>query len=112
LRKVNSAENRHFLDGPYARIAALACFALAAGALAYIHRDDLVARQPAAAGVSDDAFSRCFREGTAAIETMLSEKSIGEEQARLFRLRAEARCRAQTGTGGPPGQAPGLPAVQ
>jgi hypothetical protein len=43
---------------------------------------------------------------------MLSEKSIAEEQARLFRLRAEARCRAQTGTGGPPGQAPGLPAVR
>jgi len=112
LRKVNSSGNRHFLDGPYARIAALACFALAAGGLAYIHRDDLVARPPAAAGVTDDAFSRCFRDGTAAIETMLSEKSIGEEQARLFRLRAEARCRAQSGTGSPPGQAPGLPAVR
>jgi hypothetical protein len=109
---VNSTGARHFLDGPYARVAALACFILAAGALAYIHRDDLVARPPAAAGVTDDVFSRCFRDGTASIDTMLSETSISEEQARLFRLRAEARCRAQSGTGGPPGQAPGLPAVR
>lgn len=103
---MNSPGTRSFLDGPYARLAALACFVLSAGALAYVHRDDLFASKTAPAAARDDPFSRCFRDGTAAIEKMLSDKSIGAEQAALFRQRAEARCRAQSGGGGPPGLPP------
>lgn len=106
-------ENRQFLDTPYARIAALACFVLSATVLVYVHRDDLFPAPPPPVAQSDDAFGRCFRDGTAAIEKMLAEKTIGPDQAKLFRMRAEARCRAQTGsTGGPPGGAPGLPPVR
>ena len=113
---MNSKGTRHFLDGPYARLAALACFLLSTGALAYVHRDDLFGRKaaPASAASTDDAFSRCYREGTIPIDKMLAEKTIGADEARLFRLRAEARCRAQTGgAGGPPaGGAPGLPPIR
>lgn len=104
---MNSPGNRRFLDGPYARLAALACFVLSAGALAYVHRDDLFASKTAPAAARDDPFSRCFQDGIAAIEKMLSDKSIGAEQAALFRQRAEARCRAQSGgSSGPPGLPP------
>jgi hypothetical protein len=112
--KVNSRGKRHFLDSPYARLLALACFALAVGALAFVHRDDLFPAAPVAAAQKDDAFSRCFRNAAAPIDKMLAEKTIGAENARLFRMRAEARCRAQTGTlGGPPAnRPPGLPPVR
>lgn len=105
--------NRQFLDSPYARIAALACFAFSVAVLFYVHRDDLFPAPPEPIAAADDAFGRCFRDGTAAIDKMLAEKTIGPEQAKLFRMRAEARCRAQTGSsGGPPQGAPGLPPVR
>jgi hypothetical protein len=110
-----SPENRRFIDSPYARLVALGCFALCAAALVYVHRDDLFANAAETAAVQgDDPFARCFRDGTAAIDKMLAENTIGAEQARLFRQRAEARCRAQTGSGGgpPAGTAPGLPPVR
>lgn len=111
---MNSPDNRRFLDSAYARIVALGCFALSVSALAYVHRDDLLPQEAAPVTLSDDSFSRCFRDGTASIDKMLAEQTIGEDQAKLFRLRAEARCRAQTGTvSGPPGGAPpGLPPVR
>jgi hypothetical protein len=112
--KTDSAKNRGFLDGPYARIAALACFAGAVAVLVYIHRDDLFPAAPVPVAERDDPFGRCFREGTASIDKMLAEKTINAEQAKLFRMRAEARCRAQTGSAGgpPPRGAPGLPPVR
>jgi len=110
---MSGPEDRPFLDGPYARIAALACFVLAVSALAYVHRDDLFPSATPAATAADDPFGRCFQKAAAPIDKMLAEKTIGAEQARLFRLRAEARCRAQTGAqGGPPGGGPGLPPVR
>jgi hypothetical protein len=110
---MNHTENRKFLDTAYARLAALACFAVSVAVLVYVHRDDLFPAPPEPAAAADDAFGRCFRDGTAAIDKMLAEKTIGPDQAKLFRMRAEARCRAQTGSsGGPPGGAPGLPPVR
>jgi hypothetical protein len=104
--------SRRFIDGPYARLVALACFALSAAALAYVHRDDLFPKAAEPVALKDDPFGRCFRDATASIDRMLAEKTIGAEQAKLFRMRAEARCRAQTGDGGPPGAPPGLPPVR
>jgi len=75
---VNSPGKRHFLDSPYARLAALGCFALSAGALAYVHRADLFPAAPRPAAQTDDAYSRCFRDGAAPIDKMLAEKTIGE----------------------------------
>lgn len=111
---MTDAENKRFLDGPYARLAALACFAGSVAVLAHIHRDDLFPAPPEPLAKKDDAFGRCFSKGTASIDKMLAEKTISGEQAKLFRSRAEARCRAQAGSaGGPPQRgAPGLPAVK
>jgi len=111
---MDSSRNGHFLDGPVARLVALACFVLSAAVLTYVHRDDLFAKPAEPVAGKDNAFSRCFRDGTTPIDAMLAEHTIGEEDARLFRLRAEARCRAQTGNaGGPPAsRAPGLPPVR
>jgi hypothetical protein len=113
---VNRTENRHFLDGPYARLAALACFLISAGVLAYVHRDDLLGRKAVTKpeSAADDAFARCYAAAKTPIDRMLSEKLIKAEEAGLFRQRAEARCRAQTrDAGGPPAPGgPGLPPVR
>lgn len=111
---MNGIESRRFIDGPYARLAALACFAGSVAVLVYIHRDDLFPPPPEPIAQKDDAFGRCYSEGKASIDKMVAEKTISGEQAKLFRLRAEARCRAQAGSAGgpPPRDAPGLPAVR
>ena len=111
---MNSLGKRHFLDSLYARLLALVCFALSVGALAYIHRDDLFPAPPEPVAQKDDAFSRCFRAAMSTISKMEAEQTIGEDQAKLFRMREEARCRAQTGnSGGPPTNRPsGLPPVR
>ena len=116
LLKVESKETRHFLDGPYARLVALACFLVSAGILAYVHRDDLLGRKAATkpATAADEALTRCYEKAKTPIDRMVSEKLIKAEEAQLFRQRAEARCRAQTrGAGGPPAPGgPGLPPVR
>ncbi len=60
---------------------------------------------------ADDPFQRCFQDAAKKIERMQGGGTINAEQAKLFRLRAEARCRAQTDGGGPP-KRPGLPPVR
>ncbi len=90
------------------RIIALGVFALSAGVLVYVHRADIWPAAPIANPV-DAAFMRCFADSAAKIDRMRSEGTIKEAQWRLFRDRAEARCRSQAGsTGGPPS----LPAVR
>ena len=94
---MKSGVNRAFLDSPWARVAALGCFVLCAAALVYLHRDDLFPGAPETSAAADDAFARCMADSTAKIDAMRKEGAIGSDQARLFRLRAEARCRAQSG---------------
>ncbi len=74
---------------------ALVCFALAVGALAYLHRGDIWPAAPRP-GAADDAFAACYAPRLADIERMAREGVVGPEQAALFRARAEALCRAQT----------------
>ena len=89
------------------RLAALAVFALSAGALVYVHRNDIWSAAPAPRA-EDTAFARCFDASAAKIEKMRTEGLIGAADARRFRDRAEARCRAQTGgSAGPPSRPPG-----
>ena len=85
------------LDRPAARIAAVAICAAALGALAYIHRDDLFPPDQAAAADADEPFRKCMAERGGHIDKMQSEGTIRADQARLFRTRAEAMCRATTG---------------
>ena len=96
------------LNGPAGRLAALGVFALCAGALVYVHRGDIWPAAPAPK-LEDTAFRRCFDDSTAKIGKMQADGLIGEAQARRFRDRAEARCRAQTGGNAGP---PSLPAAR
>jgi hypothetical protein len=83
-----------WLDRPIARLLALLVALICIGALAWLHRADLFpATAPEAA---DDPFSRCFAARSAEIDTMVQEKLIDDERARLFKTRAEAMCRAET----------------
>jgi hypothetical protein len=85
------------LDRPAARIAAVVVCVAALGALGYIHRDDLYPPDPAAVADADDPFVKCMAERGGHIDKMQSEGTIRADQARLFRTRAEAMCRATTG---------------
>ena len=86
LLKVESKETRHFLDGPYARLVALACFLVSAGILAYVHRDDLLGRKAATkpATAADEAFTRCYEKAKTPIDRMVSEKLIGQDVDQLL----------------------------
>lgn len=101
---MKAAGRRPVLDGVAGRLIAVAVFLACAGALAYLHRDELFPARPQATADRDDPFARCYAEDVAKIEKMLADEVIGDDRARLFRLRTEARCRAQAdkaaGTGG------------
>jgi hypothetical protein len=102
------ASARPFLDRPLARVLALLVFVACAGALAWIHRDDLFPPERSEVA-GDDPFAHCFAERRGDIDTMLAEGVIDEERAALFLSRAEAMCRAETGEGGGPPAVPPLP---
>lgn len=90
------------LDRPIARVVALAVFLGVAGALAWIHRDDLFPPEPAAIA-ADDPVALCLAARARDIEKMRTDGVISDAQATLFKSRAEALCQAQHGHGaGPP----------
>ncbi len=96
------------LDRPLARLAALGVFLCVAGALAYMHRDDLLPAPPAALLAADDPVALCLAARAKDIDQMQRDGVIDATQATLFKSRAEALCVAQEGQGsGPP---PRLPA--
>lgn len=90
------------------RLVAFGVFLLSAAVLVYVHRADIWPATPAA-NPADTAFNRCFESSVAKIDKMRSDGIIEETQWRLFRDRAEARCRAQAGGVGNP---PSRPAVR
>jgi hypothetical protein len=65
--------------------------------VAYHHRDDLL---PSEAGPPVDpaeaAFLECMDKRGGDIDAMVADGVIGEDQATLFKTRAEAMCRATT----------------
>ena len=89
------AARRGALDGPAARVAALAVFLLMAGALGWFHRDDIF--PPDAAALADNPIARCIAERWAGIDQMTAEDTIDAARAKLFKARAEALCRSQAG---------------
>ena len=102
-----------FIDRPAARVVAVLCFLLAAAGLAYMHREDLLGATAEAGKIETGPFAACMAERDAAIDAMVREGAVKEEQAAMFRARAEAMCRAITsetaGAGArmpPPGLAP------
>ncbi len=83
-----------------ARFAAFGVFLLAAGVLAWMHRDDLF---PPEATMADDQVALCVAERSAVIGRMVADGTVDAGRAARFTARAEAICHAQAGPGsGPP----------
>ncbi len=91
----NPAASRSALDRPAARMAAAAVFLLAAGALGWFHRDDIL--PPAAAPLAADPAAACIAERGAVIDAMAADGTIDAARAQQFKASAEALCRARTG---------------
>ena len=96
------------LDRPIARIAAVGIAAVAALALAYIHRDDLFPTEAGTADAAADPVMLCLAERSVDIDRMVSDGTIDQARADLFKSRAEALCQSTVGGGNnappPPGQ--------
>jgi hypothetical protein len=105
---------RSALDGAAARVVALIVALLALAALGWINRTIFVSRPaPSPAAEADDPFRRCMAVREADIDRMVKEGSAKQDEAELFRSRAEAMCRAEAAKagarpGGPPGLPPGM----
>jgi hypothetical protein len=108
---MTTAKPRAFLDGPIARLCAVAVFLLSAAALAYLHRNDFRAR-PAPAAAADDPVALCMRDRLAVIDTQQRDGVLKPEQAELFRARVDALCQAQNRRGAPDGLPPGMAPTQ
>jgi hypothetical protein len=87
-----------FLDRPVARLVALGVALLCVAILAWLHRADLFPGR-FAPETADDPFALCFAGRSAEIDGMLNEGLIDQSRADLFKTRAEAMCRAETGGG-------------
>ena len=100
---------RSFLDGPGARVVALLCLLGSASVLAYLHREQLwPAAEAPAQSAEEAAYLACVDERAAHIDKMLKDGVVKEAQASLFRSRAEALCRDQTGGSAGPPPLPGI----
>ncbi len=84
---------RGALDGPAARVAAFAVFLLAAGALGWFHRDDIL--PPEAAPLAEDPVAACIAGRWAVIDAMAADGTIDGPRAQQFKAHAEALCRSQ-----------------
>ncbi len=93
--KPNPTASRSTLDRPAARVAALAVFLMAAGALGWFHRDDIL--PPEIAPLATDSAAACIAERWAGIDAMAADGTIDAARAITFKANAEALCRAQTG---------------
>jgi hypothetical protein len=97
-----------FLDTVAARIIALLVFLACVGALVWLNREAWLGLGPELTA-AEQALARCIAERSGDVERMVEEGVIGEDQAELFRSRAEAVCVAMaegggTGLGEPPPQ--------
>ena len=80
----------HFLDTAPARLLA-AAICIAAIAMIVLLQMGYLMRGSA----SDGPFTQCLTDRAAKIDAMVSEGVVSEQQAALFRSRAEALCRTQ-----------------
>lgn len=93
-----AAPRKSALDGAPARIVAVLVALGAAGALAYLHRDDIRGAAAVAAGEApakpDDPFAKCMAEHGGKIDQMVRDGVVKPEMAATFKSRAEGLCRA------------------
>ena len=87
------------LDRPAARVVAIGIAVLCGLTLAFIHRDDLLPTDPAAA---TDPVALCLAERAAEIDRMVADGVVDADRAVLFKSRAEALCQATVGGGNSP----------
>ncbi|MGI9452419.1 MAG: hypothetical protein ACR2QH_17530 [Geminicoccaceae bacterium] len=103
-------DRRSFLDRPAARVLALMVFLVCVASLVYLHRNDIFPKPDnVAATAGGDPAAPCIEERFADIEKMLTDGTIENPQAELFRQRAEAMCRDTAGGHASPG--PSLPSL-
>lgn len=88
-----------FLDTLAARIIAFLIFLACVGALVWLYRADWLGLGPERSA-AEQALAQCIEERSADVDRMLAEGVIGEDQAELFRSRAEAICVAMAGDAG------------
>lgn len=91
--KPDSTARRSALDRPAARLAAFGVFLLAAGALGWFHRDDIL--PPEVAPRAGDPAAACIAERRAVIDAMAADGTIDPVRATAFKASAEALCRSQ-----------------
>ncbi len=96
-RRGGASASASALDRPPARVAAFGVFLLAAGALVWMHRDDIFPPEKTAA---DDPVARCVAGHWAGIDEMVNDGTVDA-------ARAEALCQAQAGQGSGPPKLPG-----
>jgi len=96
------------LDGPLARIVAAGLVLAGFAFLAWIFRGTLFPPDPAAAPASpaEAAFHACVEPRAAQFEAARERGELSEEQAALFRRRAEAFCADQAKRGRLPAGSP------
>lgn len=102
-----STRGNSALDRPVARVGAFLIFLSAAATLAWMHRDDLIPSETAAA--ADDPVAKCLAERSADIDQMRQDGVVDADRAVLFKSRAEALCQAQLGQGSGPPPTAGAP---
>lgn len=89
------------LDGMAARGVALLVLLLVVAGIGWLNRESLFPPEQAAVP-ADDPVARCLAERAAGIDEMRAQGTIDDDQARLFKSRAEALCQAQVGGSGQP----------
>ena len=88
-----------FLDTVAARILALVIFLVCVGALVWLNREAWLGIAPEMSA-AEQALAQCMAERSGDVDRMLEEGVIGEDQAELFRSRAEAMCVTMAGGAG------------
>ena len=84
------------IDGPVGKMIAAGLLCVCAGALAYIHREDLFPPE-ATAPAGDDPVAQCIAQRAADIDGMVADGVIDPGRADLFKTRAASVCEAQAG---------------
>ncbi len=87
-RRGTASASASALDRPPARVAAFGVFLLAAGALAWMHRDDIF---PPEVAPADDPVALCVAGRWAGIDEMVADGAVDTARAELFKARVRGR---------------------
>ncbi|MDF1748081.1 MAG: hypothetical protein P1V34_04325 [Alphaproteobacteria bacterium] len=80
------------------RVIAVLVMIASAGIIAWHHRTDLMPAPAVPIDPAEAAYQACITERGAGIDKMRTEGTINDDQATLFKSRADALCRSQAGS--------------